>query len=185
MGTDRLMDIKDSIRTVPDFPVEGIQFRDITSMLERPEAFNKALISMSSACMSFNATKIVAIESRGFIFGSPLARDMELPLILARKPGKLPNPTYQRSYELEYGKATLHIQQNTNLQPSDKIVIVDDLIATGGTAKALASLISQCWNIPKENILVLAVIDLPDLGGSAIIKEQGFNVETLVEFQGE
>ncbi len=179
------MDIKDSIRTVPDFPVEGIQFRDITSMLERPEAFNKALISMSSACMSFNATKIVAIESRGFIFGSPLARDMELPLILARKPGKLPNPTYQRSYELEYGKATLHIQQNTNLQPSDKIVIVDDLIATGGTAKALASLISQCWNIPKENILVLAVIDLPDLGGSAIIKEQGFNVETLVEFQGE
>jgi len=185
MGTDRLMDIKDSIRTVPDFPLEGIQFRDITSMLERPEAFNKALISMSSACMSFNATKIVAIESRGFIFGSPLARDMELPLILARKPGKLPNPTYQRSYELEYGKATLHIQQNTNLQPSDKIVIVDDLIATGGTAKALASLISQCWNIPKENILVLAVIDLPDLGGSAIIKEQGFNVETLVEFQGE
>ena len=179
------MDIKDSIRTVPDFPLEGIQFRDITSMLERPEAFNKALISMSSACMSFNATKIVAIESRGFIFGSPLARDMELPLILARKPGKLPNPTYQRSYELEYGKATLHIQQNTNLQPSDKIVIVDDLIATGGTAKALASLISQCWNIPKENILVLAVIDLPDLGGSAIIKEQGFNVETLVEFQGE
>ncbi len=179
------MDIKDSIRTVPDFPVEGIQFRDITSMLERPEAFNKALISMSSACMSFNATKIVAIESRGFIFGSPLARDMELPLILARKPGKLPNPTYQRSYELEYGKATLHIQQNTNLQPSDKIVIVDDLIATGGTARALASLISQCWNIPKENILVLAVIDLPDLGGSAIIKEQGFNVETLVEFQGE
>ena len=152
MGTDRLMDIKDSIRTVPDFPLEGIQFRDITSMLERPEAFNKALISMSSACMSFNATKIVAIESRGFIFGSPLARDMELPLILARKPGKLPNPTYQRSYELEYGKATLHIQQNTNLQPSDKIVIVDDLIATGGTAKALASLISQCWNIPKENI---------------------------------
>ena len=185
MGTDRLMDIKDSIRTVPDFPLEGIQFRDITSMLERPEAFNKALISMSSACMSFNATKIVAIESRGFIFGSPLARDMELPLILARKPGKLPNPTYQRSYELEYGKATLHIQQNTNLQPSDKIVIVDDLIATGGTARALASLISQCWNIPKENILVLAVIDLPDLGGSAIIKEQGFNVETLVEFQGE
>ena len=179
------MDIKDSIRTVPDFPLEGIQFRDITSMLERPEAFNKALISMSSACMSFNATKIVAIESRGFIFGSPLARDMELPLILARKPGKLPNPTYQRSYELEYGKATLHIQQNTNLQPSDKIVIVDDLIATGGTARALASLISQCWNIPKENILVLAVIDLPDLGGSAIIKEQGFNVETLVEFQGE
>ena len=185
MGTGRFMDIKESIRTVPDFPVEGIQFRDITSMLESPEAFNKALIDMTASCMMFNATKIVAIESRGFLFGSPLARDMELPLSLARKPGKLPNPTYQRSYELEYGQATLHIQQNTNFKPSDKIVIVDDLIATGGTARALASLISQCWNIPRENILVLAVIDLPDLGGSAIIKEQGFNVETLVEFQGE
>ena len=180
-----MKEIKDAIRTVPDFPIKGIQFRDITSLLENTEAFNKTLIDLTAHCMMFKANKIVAIESRGFLFGSPLARDMELPLILARKPGKLPNPTYQRSYELEYGKATLHIQQNTNLQPSDKIVIVDDLIATGGTARALASLISQCWNIPKENILVLAVIDLPDLGGSAIIKEQGFNVETLVEFQGE
>ena len=179
------MDLKDTIRTVPDFPIEGIQFRDITSMLERPEAFNKALISLSSTCMSFNATKIVAIESRGFIFGSPLARDMEFPLILARKPGKLPNPTYQRNYKLEYGEATLHIQQNSDLNKQDKIVIVDDLIATGGTAKALASLISQCWNVPKENILVLAVIDLPDLGGSAIIQDRGYDIHTLVEFEGD
>jgi adenine phosphoribosyltransferase len=174
------MDLKDTIRTVPDFPIEGIQFRDITSMLERPEAFNKALISLSSTCMSFNATKIVAIESRGFIFGSPIARDMELPLILARKPGKLPNKTYQRNYKLEYGEAELHIQRNSDIKSNDKIVIVDDLIATGGTAKALASLI-----VPKENILVLAVIDLPDLGGSAIIKKAGFNVEALIEFEGE
>jgi len=179
------MDLKDTIRTVPDFPIEGIQFRDITSMLERPEAFNKALISLSSTCMSFNATKIVAIESRGFIFGSPIARDMELPLILARKPGKLPNKTYQRNYKLEYGEAELHIQRNSDIKSNDKIVIVDDLIATGGTAKALASLIAQCWKVPKENILVLAVIDLPDLGGSAIIKKTGFNVESLIEFEGE
>lgn len=179
------MDLKDTIRTVPDFPIEGIQFRDITSMLERPEAFNKALISLSSTCMSFNATKIVAIESRGFIFGSPIARDMELPLILARKPGKLPNKTYQRNYKLEYGEAELHIQRNSDIKSNDKIVIVDDLIATGGTAKALASLIAQCWNVPKENILVLAVIDLPDLGGSAIIEDSGFNVKTLIEFNGE
>ena len=179
------MDLKDTIRTVPDFPIEGIQFRDITSMLKRPEAFNKALISLSSTCMSFNATKIVAIESRGFIFGSPIARDMELPLILARKPGKLPNKTYQRNYKLEYGEAELHIQRNSDIKSNDKIVIVDDLIATGGTAKALASLIAQCWKVPKENILVLAVIDLPDLGGSAIIKKAGFNVEALIEFEGE
>jgi len=179
------MNIKDTIRTVPNFPKEGIQFRDITSMLESPEAFNKALIDMTAVCMMFNATKIVAIESRGFLFASPIARDMELPLILARKPGKLPNPTYQRDYSLEYGKSTIHIQQNSDLKPSDKIVIIDDLIATGGTAKALASLICQCWNIPKENILILAVIDLPDLGGSAIIENEGYNVNTLIEFKGE
>ena len=179
------MDIKDSIRTVPDFPIEGIQFRDITSLLESPEALNKALIDMTASCMMFSATKIVAIESRGFIFGSPLARDMELPLILARKPGKLPNPTYQRSYKLEYGEAELHIQRNSDINSKDKIVIVDDLIATGGTAKALASLIAQVFRVPKENILVLAVIDLPDLGGSTLIKNEGFNVERLIEFEGE
>lgn len=179
------MNIKDNIRTVSDFPIKGIQFRDITSLLETPEAFNKALIDMTASCMMFKATKVVAIESRGFIFGSPIARDMELPLILARKPGKLPNPTYQRNYKLEYGEAVLHIQRNSDICPNDKVVIIDDLIATGGTARALASLICQCWNIPRENILILAAIDLPDLGGSAIIEKEGYNVESLVKFEGE
>ena len=127
MGKGRLMDIKESIRTVPDFPVEGIQFRDITSMLESPEAFNKALIDMTATCMMFNATKIVAIESRGFLFGSPLSRDMELPLSLARKPGKLPNPTYQRSYKLEYGQATLHIQRNSNFKQNEEGNIQEEM----------------------------------------------------------
>ena len=179
------MNLKEHIRTVPDFPKKGIQFRDITSLLESPEAFNKALIDLTACCMMFNANKMVAIESRGFLFASPIARDMEIPLSLARKPGKLPNPTYQRGYDLEYGQATLHIQRNTNLKPSDKIVIVDDLIATGGTAIAIASLICQCWNIPRENILILSVINLPDLGGSEKIKKDGFNLETLIDFDGE
>ena len=179
------MNLKEHIRTVPDFPKEGIQFRDITSLLESPEAFNKTLIDLTAYCMMFNANKMVAIESRGFLFASPIARDMEIPLSLARKPGKLPNPTYQRGYDLEYGQATLHIQRNTNLKPSDKIVIVDDLIATGGTAIAIASLICQCWNIPRENILILSVINLPDLGGSEKIKKDGFNLETLIDFDGE
>lgn len=185
MGKGRYMELKDSIRTVPDFPIEGIQFRDITSVLERPEAFNKALIDMTAVCMMFNSTKIVAIESRGFLFASPIARDMELPLILARKPGKLPNPTYQRDYSLEYGKSTIHIQQNSDLTIHDKIVIIDDLIATGGTAKAIAGLISQCWNVPKENILVLGLIDLFELGGSSMLRDQGYNVETIIEFEGK
>jgi len=185
MGGIILMNLKDSIRTVPDFPKKGIQFRDITSLLESPEAFNKTLIDLTANCMLFGATKIIGIESRGFIFASPIARDLNLPFILARKPGKLPNPTYQRDYKLEYGRAELHIQQNSDITLKDKIVIIDDLIATGGTAKALASLISQCWKVPRENILILAVIDLPDLGGSAIIEQAGFKVETLIEFDGE
>jgi adenine phosphoribosyltransferase len=179
------MNLKEHIRTVPDFPKKGIQFRDITSLLERPEAFNKALIDLTASCMMFNANKMVAIESRGFLFGSPIARDMEIPLILSRKPGKLPNPTYQRDYKLEYGTSVLHIQQNSDIKPNDKIVIIDDLIATGGTAKALASLISQCWSVPKENILILALIDLFELGGSSMLRDQGFNVDCIIEFEGE
>ena len=185
MGKNRFMDIKDSIRTIPDFPIQGIQFRDITSLLESPEALNKALIDMTASCMMFNATKLVAIESRGFLFASPIARDMDLPLVLARKPGKLPNPTYSKEYELEYGTSELHIQKCSELTKEDKIVIIDDLIATGGTAIACAQLISESFNISKDNILVLAVIDLPDLGGSKVIKQTGYNVETIVEFEGE
>tara|TARA_R110001592_G_scaffold311840_3_gene586848 strand:+ start:215 stop:832 length:618 start_codon:yes stop_codon:yes gene_type:complete len=180
-----IMNLKDSIRTVLDFPIKGIQFRDITSMLERPEALNQALIELTTKCMQFKATKLVAIESRGFIFGSPIARDLGMPLILARKPGKLPNDTFQRSYKLEYGEAELHIQRCSDIKATDKIIVIDDLIATGGTAKACAGLISQCFNVPKKNILVLAVIDLPDLGGSAIIKNAGFNVDALIDFEGE
>jgi adenine phosphoribosyltransferase len=180
-----MKELKEYIRTVPNFPIEGIQFRDITSLLERPEALNKALIDMTASCMMFNATKIIGIESRGFVFGSPIARDLELPFLLARKPGKLPNPTYCKEYKLEYGTAELHIQKCSELTKNDKIVIIDDLIATGGTAHACADLISSKFNISKKNILVLAVIDLPDLGGSAVLKEAGFNVETLIEFEGE
>ena len=180
-----MIDLKQGIRTVPNFPIEGIQFRDITSLVENPLYFNKALMDMTASCMGFNATKLMAIESRGFLFASPIARDMEVPLILARKPGKLPNPTYQRGYDLEYGKSELHIQRNSDIKPNDKIVIIDDLIATGGTAKACAGLVTQCFKVPKENILILALIDLPNLGGSAIIQESGYEVHTLVEFEGD
>ena len=106
-------------------------------------------------------------------------------VILCWSSVKLPNKTFQRNYKLEYGETTLHIQQNSDLNSKDKIVIIDDLIATGGTAKAIASLISQCWKVPKENILILAVINLPDLEGSAIIENDGYNVETLIDFEGE
>ena len=103
-------DLKQAIRTVPDFPIPGIQFRDITSLIENPLAFNKALVDLST--LSFKATKIVGIESRGFVFGAPIARDLDLPFIMARKPGKLPNETYKKDFDLEYGSTSLEIQKN-------------------------------------------------------------------------
>jgi adenine phosphoribosyltransferase len=186
VGTIKFMnDIKKAIRTVPDFPIEGIQFRDITGLLENPSAFNKSLIELTSLSMSFGADKIVGIESRGFVFGAPLARDLDVPFVMARKPGKLPGHCYTQSYKLEYGEASLSIQSNTAIQSTDKVVIIDDLIATGGTAIACADILHNAFDVPKENILILAVINLTDLPGFATIVEQGYNVNTLIEFEGE
>lgn len=178
-------DIKKAIRTVPNFPIEGIQFRDITSLLENPSAFNKSLIDLTSLAMSFGANQIVGIESRGFVFGAPLARDLEVPFVMARKPGKLPGQCYTQSYKLEYGEASLSIQCNTPILSTDRVVIIDDLIATGGTAIACADILHNAFDVAKENILILAVINLTDLPGFATIVEQGYNVSTLIEFEGE
>jgi adenine phosphoribosyltransferase len=176
-------DLKQAIRTVPDFPIPGIQFRDISSLLENPLAFNKALVDLTN--LSFKATKIIGIESRGFVFGAPIARDLDLPFIMARKPGKLPNKTYKKDYDLEYGKATLELQTNTDIVADDQVVIIDDLIATGGTALACADLVHENFGVPKNNITVLAIIDLTDLGGFVKITEQGYNAGTLIEYEGE
>lgn len=178
------IDLKDHIRTVSGFPKEGIEFRDITSLLENPNAFNKSLSDLTGLSMSFGATKIIGIESRGFVFGAPVARDLDLPFIMARKPGKLPGNVYRKEYELEYGTACLNIQCNTDIVPDDKVVIMDDLIATGGTAIACADIVHTHFGVPKENIQVLALIDLPTLRGSAIIEEHGYRVNTLIEFEG-
>jgi adenine phosphoribosyltransferase len=114
-------DLKNAIRTVPNFPIPGIQFRDITSLIENPLAFNKALVDLTT--LSFKATKIVGIESRGFVFGAPVARDLDLPFIMARKPGKLPNNTYKKDFDLEYGSTSLEIQKNTDLLKLIKLLL--------------------------------------------------------------
>ena len=178
------VDLKEHIRTVSGFPKEGIEFRDITSLLENPSAFKTSLLDFTIEAYSFSATKIIGIESRGFVFGAPLARDLDLPFIMARKPGKLPGNVYRKEYELEYGTACLNIQCNTDIVPADKVVIMDDLIATGGTALACADIVHTHFGVPKENILVLALINLPTLKGSAIIEEHGYGVNTLIEFEG-
>ena len=158
------LDLKKFIRTVNDFPIDGIVFRDITSLIETPEAFIKTCDELTKITKEFNAEIVASIESRGFIFAGTIARDLSLPFVLARKPGKLPNETFQKSFNLEYGSTSIEIQKNTNIRKGQKIVIVDDLVATGGTAIACAELLTENFNVRNEDILILSIIDLTDLG---------------------
>ena len=176
------LDLKKFIRTVKDFPIKGITFRDITSLIETPEAFVKTCDELTRITGEFKADIVASIESRGFIFAGTIARDLSLPFVLARKPGKLPNETYQKSFDLEYGSTSIEIQKNTNIENGQRVVIIDDLVATGGTAIACAELLTENFNVQKSDILILCIIDLPDLGGSELIKEQGYNIETLVSY---
>ena len=142
-----LLDLKKFIRTVNDFPIDGIKFRDITSLIETPEAFIKTCNELTKITKEFNAEIVTSIESRGFIFAGTISRDLGLPFVLARKPGKLPNETFQKSFNLEYGSTSIEIQKNTNIRKGQKIVIVDDLVATGGTAIACAELLTENFNV--------------------------------------
>jgi adenine phosphoribosyltransferase len=176
------LDLKKHIRNVDDFPIPGIKFRDITSLIETPEPFRKTCEELTKITEEFSADLVVSIESRGFIFAGSVANDLLLPFILARKPGKLPNETYIKSFDLEYGSTSIEIQKNTNIKKGQRVVIVDDLVATGGTAIACAELLTENFNVEKSDILILCIIDLPELGGSKLIKDQGYNIETLVAY---
>ena len=176
------LDLKKFIRTVNDFTIDGIKFRDITSLIETPEAFIKTCNELTKITKEFNAEIVTSIESRGFIFAGTISRDLGLPFVLARKPGKLPNETFQKSFNLEYGSTSIEIQKNTNIRKGQKIVIVDDLVATGGTAIACAELLTENFNVSNEDILILSIIDLTKLGGSALIREKGFSIKTIVDY---
>ena len=179
--TDKL-DLKKHIRNVNDFPIPGIRFRDITSLIESPKPFRKTCRELTRITQEFSADLVVSIESRGFIFAGSVASDLLLPFILARKPGKLPNETYIKNFDLEYGNTSIEIQKNTNIKEGQRAVIIDDLVATGGTAIACAELLTENFNVKKSDILILCIIDLPDLGGSKLINEQGYNIATLVSY---
>ena len=176
------LDLKRFIRTVDNFPIDGIVFRDITSLIEAPEAFVKTCDELTKITREFGANIIASIESRGFIFAGTIARDLSLPFVLARKPGKLPNKTFKKSFDLEYGSTSIEIQQNTEIKPGKKIVIVDDLVATGGTAIACAELLTENFDVRNEDILILCIIDLTDLGGSELIREKGDALKTIVDY---
>ena len=177
------LDLKKFVRTINNFPIDGIKFRDITSLIETPEAFKKTCDELTKVTKDFGADVVASIESRGFIFAGTIARDLELPFVWARKPGKLPNETYKKKFDLEYGSTSIEIQKITDINENQKIVIVDDLVATGGTAIACAELLTENFNVKNKNILILSVIDLSSLGGSKLIKEKGFLIKTFINYE--
>ena len=174
------MNLKDFIRSIPDYPKKGILFRDITTLIKDKDAFKNCIDQMSNIVSKIKYDKIAAIESRGFIFASPLSYNLTKPYILLRKKNKLPAERYSVDFELEYGKATLEIHKDS-VKPKEKVIIVDDLIATGGTAEAAAKLIEKSGG---EVAGFLFVINLFDLGGCDGLIKKGYKVENLIDFPG-
>ena len=174
------MDLKKYIRSIPDYPKKGILFRDITTLIKNENAFKNCIDQMSKVLNKLTYNKIAAIESRGFIFASPLSYNLSKSHILLRKKDKLPAERYSVDFELEYGKATLEIHQDS-ISSKEKVVIVDDLIATGGTAEAAAKLVEKSGG---EVAGFIFVINLFDLGGYNKLIKKGYKVENLVEFPG-
>ena len=177
---DSKMDLKQYIRTVPNWPKPGIQFRDITTLIKNPEAFNYVIEKFAERYKNKQIDKIVGIESRGFIFGSALANRLGISFVVVRKPGKLPAETISEEYELEYGRDKIEIHKDA-VDEGDNVLVVDDLLATGGTMLATCNLIRKLGG----NIVECAfVIDLPDIGGKRKLLDAGYNSFSLVEFKG-
>ena len=171
-------DIKKNIKIVHDYPIPGIIFRDITTLLEDPNAFKATVDIMVDKVSGLEFDRVVGIESRGFFWSAPIAYALSKPFVLARKPGKLPRRTVSKEFILEYGTNSVHIHADA-IKEGEKILIVDDLIATGGTAIATAEL---CVELGASEVHTLALIDLPELGGSKKIKEQFGTVLTLIDY---
>ena len=174
------MDLKEYIRSIPDYPKKGILFRDITTLIKDEKAFTECINQIVEKSKNFKFNKIAAIESRGFVFASAVSYLLKKPFIMLRKKNKLPADTYSVDFELEYGTATIEVHKDS-IQKEDSVLIIDDLIATGGTAEAAAKLVK----ISKGSVAgFIFVINLFDLGGCDSIKKQGHKVANLIEFPG-
>ena len=175
------MTLKSLIRTIPDYPKPGIQFRDITSLLENAKGLRLAVEGLAEPFRGDQVGKVAGIEARGFLFGVSTAIDLEAGFVPIRKAGKLPGATIGREYELEYGSDRVEVHSNA-LAAGERVLIVDDLIATGGTVAATIALLES---IGAEIIGCAFVIDLPDLGGSQRLESDGRRVVSLCSFAGE
>jgi adenine phosphoribosyltransferase len=174
------MNLKDYIRSIPDYPKKGILFRDITTLIKDENAFSETINQIVERSKKYSFTKIAAIESRGFVFASAVSYILKKPFIMLRKKNKLPSDVHSVDFELEYGTATIEVHKDS-LNENDSVLIIDDLIATGGTAEAAAKLVE----ISNSKVAAFVfVINLFDLGGSDNLVENNYKVENLIDFPG-
>ena len=173
--------LQSQIRTIADWPKPGIMFRDVTTLFENPKAWRITVDTLVQRYIDQDIDRIGALDARGFLMGSALSYALNKPLVLFRKKGKLPAKTLSQEYDLEYGSATLEVHADT-MKPGDRILLVDDLIATGGTLLAADQLVRQSGATTVE---AAAIIDLPDLKGSEKLNKAGIQTYTLCEFEGE
>ena len=174
------MDLKDYIRSIQDYPKKGILFRDITTLIKNEKAFKECIDQIVQRSKKFEFDKIAAIESRGFVFASAVSYILKKPFILLRKKNKLPAEVHSIDFELEYGTATMEVHKDA-IKQDDSVLLIDDLIATGGTAEAAAKLVEMSNGKVAGCIFV---INLFDLGGCDNLVEKGYKVENLIEFPG-
>ena len=175
------MSIKSKIRTIQNYPIDGVMFRDITTLFKDPEGLREAINLFAERYKDMQIDKIAAIESRGFLIGAPLAYLLNVGLVLIRKPGKLPAETIKQDYKLEYGTDQIEIHIDA-IKEGERVLIVDDLIATGGTVEAAVKLVQK---MKGEVLECCFIIDLPDIGGSRKLESMGQNVFSLCDFEGD
>ena len=170
--------LEDYLTIINDFPEEGVIYRDITSVIEDSDGFRLAIGELINLLDGVEFDKIITLESRGFIFGAPIAYELRKPMVLVRKAGKLPRDTISQTYNLEYGKSTVEIHKSS-INPGDKVILIDDLIATGGTLQAAAKLVEK---LGGEVIKAVALVELRGFNARSRL---GFNIETVLSYDGK
>jgi adenine phosphoribosyltransferase len=180
MDRNHLLDLKNAIRAIPDYPKPGIVFRDITTLLGDARAFRRAVDELVQPFAGLKIAKIAGIEARGFILGGAVAHQLSAGFVPVRKKGKLPHATVSMTYQLEYGTDEIEVHKDA-VKRGERVLLVDDLVATGGTAEAAVNLLSS---LGAEVVAACFIVDLPDLGGADKVRRLGVPVRTLVAFSG-